>query len=120
MKKQPKENQPIDSPIQGQIYHVTPERNLNSILGSGLLPQCGPRSVKRGETVPRVYFYPTLEAVEAALTDWLGDAFADEVGAIVVLEIDAADLTLESGADFDHASQQPIPADKIRLSFVHN
>lgn len=33
-----------NEPISGEIYHVTPTRNLESIFRKGLRPQIGPRS----------------------------------------------------------------------------
>ena len=56
-----------------KLYHVTPERNLPSILEQGLVPAIGPRSTAFGENEPVVYFFKSMDDVEDALTNWLGE-----------------------------------------------
>ncbi|WP_137887639.1 hypothetical protein [Pseudomonas sp. 2FE] len=99
----------------GPLFHVTPERNLASILSDGLAPQIGPRSGDLGEPAPRIFFFTTLEAVETALTNWLGEAFEDEPGALVVLSVDPSGLTFYSEADYEVFTHEPILAENITL-----
>jgi len=69
------------------LYHVTTAEALPSILAEGILPQVGPRSSELGETLPAIYCFPSLEAVEDALCGWLGDALPEGSEAAVI-EID--------------------------------
>lgn len=103
-------------PPPSVLYHVTPSRNLDSILRDGLRPQIGPRSALLGEKVARVYFFQTLDSVEVALCNWLGDALDDEPGAIAVLAIDATGLELDYLAwPFEIACLHPVGPEKISL-----
>ena len=63
---------------QRRLYHVTPARNLDSITRHGLVPQVGERSMAAGESSKASYFFPSVEALEHGLTNWLGDQFPDE------------------------------------------
>lgn len=94
--------------------------NVASILSNGLQPQIGPRSAARGVTVPGVFFYTSLESVESALTNWLGEEFQSNPGPIAVLAIDALGLALESVSSFELASRHPISANKISLAIAHD
>lgn len=68
-------------------YHVTTLDSLDAIRSSGLEPRIGPRSEELGEPEPAIYLFPSLEDVETALSNWLGEWFEDDVS-LVVLEID--------------------------------
>lgn len=69
------------------VYHVTPASNLTAIYAQGLVPQIGPRSRLARESRPAVYCFPTQEAMETALSNWLGEQF-DLDEELVVLQID--------------------------------
>lgn len=68
-----------------KLYHVTLASNLPSILERGLIPAVGPRSAAFGEEKPAVYFFRSLDDVEDALVNWLGEEF-DEDERIIVIE----------------------------------
>lgn len=104
-------------PSSGEIYHVTPTRNLESIFRDGLRPQIGPRSVLLGEAKERVYFFASMLAVEDALSNWLGEALDDEPGAISVLAVDRSGLHLDSDAGHELACLHLVPSGKISLAF---
>lgn len=104
-------------PISGEIYHVTPTRNLESIFRDGLRPQIGPRSELLGEAKEMVYFFGSMLAVEDALSNWLGEALDDEPGAISVLAVDRSGLHLVSDAGYELACLHLVPPENISLAF---
>lgn len=61
---------------QVTFYHVTPARNVPSILRNGLTPQIGDRSKQISES-PAVFLFPSMEDAEDAVGGWLGDEFDD-------------------------------------------
>ncbi len=95
--------------------HVTSAENLNSILSCGIKPEIGERSRATGESRPRVYFFPSREACDTALSTWLGDAFEDvvEEDGLVILEVDLAGLRIESDAPFELAVAEVIEPTRI-------
>lgn len=103
--------------ISGEIYHVTPAHNLESILRDGLRPQIGPRSALLGEAKELVYFFGSRLALEEALSIWLGEALDDEPGAISVLSVDPSGLHLVSDASYELACHHLVPPEKISLAF---
>lgn len=103
--------------ISGQIYHVTPSRNLDSIMREGLRPMIGPRSVLIGEVTEKVYFFGTMHAVEDAMSNWLGEELDNEPGAISVLAVDRSGLHLFSDAGYELACLHLVPPEKISLAF---
>lgn len=104
-------------PISGEIYHVTPTRNLESIFRDGLRPQIGPRSALLGEDKEMIYFFGSMLAVEDALSNWLGEALDDEPGAISVLAVDRSGLHLVSDGGYELACPHLIMPENISLAF---
>ncbi len=117
MKTHPLNDQAQSEPISGEIYHVTPKRNLVSIFRDGLRPQIGPRSELLGEAREMVYFFGSMQAVEDALSNWLGEALDDEPGAISVLAVDRSGLELVSDAGYELACRHLVPPENISLAF---
>ena len=76
------------------VYHVTPAANIPSIMEHGLIPQVGARSILMDES-PSLFFFESKDAVENALTNWLGDAF-DEDEALTILQVDVPEEWLMS------------------------
>lgn len=70
-----------------RYFHVTPKKNIESILANGLIPQIGERSQEIGEVQEAVFLFPNFEEMNNALTNWLGDCF-EEVDELVILQID--------------------------------
>lgn len=106
-----------NEPISGEIYHVTPTHNLDSIFRDGLRPQIGPRSALLGEAKEMVYFFGSMLAVEDALSNWLGEALDDEPGAISVLAVDRSGLHLVSDGGYELACPHLIRPENISLPF---
>jgi hypothetical protein len=68
------------------FYHVSLTRDEDQILAQGLIPQIGPRAKELGETEPRVFLFPSMEDLDNALYNWLGEELPEEEG-ITVYEI---------------------------------
>ncbi|WP_386416671.1 hypothetical protein [Stutzerimonas stutzeri] len=120
MKTHPLNEQAQSEPISGEIYHVTPTRNLESIFRDGLRPQIGPRSELLGEAREMVYFFGSMQAVEDALSNWLGEALDDEPGAISVLAVDRSGLHLVSDGGYELACPNLIRPENISLALQHD
>lgn len=55
------------------FYRVTKKKCLKRILRQGLVPQIGELAKGAGGgTVPRVYLFPDMQSMDAALGSWLG------------------------------------------------
>ena len=50
----------------------------------GLEPRIGERSKEIGETEKAVYLFPTIDDMNCALGQWLGDWYNDEYGENVI------------------------------------
>lgn len=100
------------------VYHVTPTRNLASILDRGLEPRVGERSRTMGEKVARSYHFVSAQAMDDALCGWLADAFDEDVN-LAVVAVDVCGLTVEeSPAGYEVQVLDPI--DPARLCTVHS
>lgn len=97
--------------IPQHAFHVTRTSNIRSIMARGLLPLIGPFSKLAQEKEPRVYLFASIDDVETALMNWLGDIFDDT--ALSLLMIDTTDIDLDITAGYELSSTQTITADKI-------
>ena len=61
-----------------KAYHVTRESDLPSIMRDGLVPNIGPRSAEIGERRQAVFLFRSLEDMDNALYNWLGERFEGE------------------------------------------
>lgn len=75
---------------KNRYFHVTPKKNISSILENGLIPQIGERSLEIGEQIEAIYLFPNFEEMDNALYNWLGEAFEDEEE-LLILQIDLPD-----------------------------
>jgi len=66
------------------FYHITPVRNLKSIMRNGLIPKIGPRSRKVGERYPMVHLFTSMDALEDALMNWMETEFT---GKLAILQV---------------------------------
>lgn len=97
-----------------QLFHVTEQQLLPRILEEGLQPQVGPRSLEAGEQLPAVFCFTSREAVENALSNWLGELFDELTVALVILELDASpELPAHSDVAYERAIECRIPASSI-------
>lgn len=72
-------------------YHITPMSNLESILQTGLEPRIGERSKELGENEKRVYLFHSIEDMNNALGNWLGECFEDEEIELAIIELQVPD-----------------------------
>lgn len=98
-----------------EFWHITPLSEVPNIMRDGLLPRVGPRSQEAKETEPGIYLFPSYEAVEDALTNWLGELFPDEVELAILKILIPNDKVsqLVSRVGYEYVSLQPIPAPYI-------
>lgn len=92
-------------------YHVTLESNLENIKEFGLEPRKGERSEKLGEPTPLVYLFPTLDDVETALMNWLGEEFDEAYGddcRIAILKVDVSGVNLTSSVEYELTTTEHI------------
>ena len=105
-----------ESAEQDIMYHVTPTKNLRSIMKNGLRPQIGDRSVKLHGEENGIFLFPTLDDVEDAVSNWLGDEF-DEDEDLTLLAIDVSGLPLvDSNAGYEKIAKTAISPDRISVS----
>ena len=75
---------------KNRYFHVTPKKNIASILEYGLIAQIGSRSKEIGESQEAIYLFPNREEMETALANWLGECF-EEDEELLILQIDLPD-----------------------------
>lgn len=92
------------------FYHVTKKENLLSILKKGLLPTIGDRSKKLNEQ-PAIFLFKSIDELDTALMNWLGDEFDDNEELITLkIDIDEKDLIYN---EFEVISFNKINPNKI-------
>jgi hypothetical protein len=96
------------------LYHVTPTRNLKSIMKTGLVPNIGDRSNKITGERTGIYLFPTVEAAEDAVMNWLGDEF-DEDESLTMLKVNVTGLenSISKGADYELIANTTIEPNRI-------
>lgn len=100
-------------------YHVTPKEKLKSILKKGLIPQIGENSAGINESEEMVFLFPTMEDVDTALSQWLGEIYEDlEENALIIMEIDTKGLPLiDRGTGFELECPRTISPDRIKIIY---
>lgn len=103
-----------------KLYHVTLMENVESILKDGLIPQIGERSREFGEEFEAVYMFPSIDDMECALGQWLGEWYNDEYGEeipLASLEITVPDqFPIENGVvEYEVFSKIIIPGKFIKF-----
>jgi hypothetical protein len=96
--------------FEGYLYHVTPKKNLKSIVQGGLRVRT-PRDM---EDEPGVYLFKDLSDAEDAVTNWMGDRF-DEDEELVVIKVDDrfVEKVSSNAAGFEVVSTKDIPQEGI-------
>lgn len=107
-----------------ELYHVTPIKNLPSIMENGLIPLIGVRSQEIGELEPRIFFFPNVDEMENALMNWLGESFdilESTIGEIITLSYlkitlpDHYSITFADDVDYECFSTDIIPPEFISV-----
>lgn len=96
-------------------YHITDSVNTESILANGLRASIGPRSAELGETVKSVYLFPSIDDLENALGNWLGEYFAED-SVLNVFEVDVTGFMDDSTVEYEIEIARDIPRDRLKLS----
>lgn len=101
-------------------YHVTPIWNLLKIKKQGLIPQSGRLSNKLGESGDSIFLFSTIDDMENALYNWLGEEYEElekEMGQeiqLAVLKVKIPeDSTVSSTVDYEFQVFDPIPPENI-------
>lgn len=90
-------------------YHLAYKKNLKAIKISGIVPNI-PEDMP--DEPSAVYLFVSLDALENALINWLGERL-DEDEEIVVLVVDITGIPTIEGANFEHVVPSVIPANRI-------
>lgn len=107
---------PTSSINESIAYHVTPTRNLRSIMKNGLRPQIGDRSSQLDGEVEGIFLFPSLSDVEAAVSSWLGDEFdEDEELSLLAVDITGLEDNIVQGADYETIVNTTISPDRIKV-----
>lgn len=94
-------------------YHITPTKNVQSILKEGLKPSSGKRSQKLKEA-PGTFLFKSVEDAQNALSNWLGDEFPEnESLSILKVKLPKESSKSGSAAEFEHHVISHIPAKNI-------
>lgn len=97
------------------LYHVTPTRNVKSILAKGLVPSIGARSAQL-ETQSNLFFFPSREAAEDAVMNWLGDELPeDEPLALLAVSSKGLEGKFTPGAEYEVTVSSPVPPQNIKV-----
>lgn len=107
-------------------YHITRKANIDSIMKNGLKPRIPLDYGERGD-IKGIYLFKTLEDVESALEQWLGERIEeweekhnkdyDEV----LLQVDISNthfLDIIDSAEYEWTVTTPISSDNIELADV--
>jgi hypothetical protein len=97
-------------------YHVTPYENLKSIKSKGLIPQLGQRSSAMNIEHVGVFCFKSIEDVEDALMNWLGDEFDDDTQ-LAILKIIGKGLEapVEENNMYEVRFASKIPPENIKV-----
>lgn len=96
-------------------YHATPKNNLSNILAHGLVPKKSPHDPGAKK---QIYLFPSIDAADEALMNWLGDRFQDEDEMLSLLQIDVSGLTVFDDMD-ELYTTDPISPDRISVVDEH-
>ncbi len=102
------------------MFHLSLKSNEQSILENGLKPFIGERSKILGESVARIYLFPTMEDVENALLGWFGDWCEENgifEGELALFEVTPPnDFPICFGdAEYEFVSYTSIPKEYIKF-----
>lgn len=94
------------------MFHVTPTKNVKSIMSSGLIPKIG-KSSKKMEKETGIYLFPSREDAEDALMNWLGDEFGENEK-LSLLSVDTKGLNVQKQA-FEFNTKDKIDPKRIKV-----
>lgn len=98
-----------------KYYHVTPEKNLKTILQEGLKPMLGKYSEAMGETEAGIWMFPSIEDAKEMAPIWLEPFYGTD---LILLLVDLPDgWPLEyTGSDYEVISREKISPKYISVA----
>lgn len=102
-----------ESDAKVYAYHITPTKNVKWIMKDGLIPSIGSAASSYGEEEERIYLFPSKDEAEDATMNWLGDQYESEV--LALLLVDVTGIPLKKEVEWEYFTNQPIPADRIKV-----
>ena len=99
------------------VYHVTPKKNLRSIMKHGLRIGIGARSMQIPGERAAIFCFPSVMEAEDAVMNWLGDEFDDDTD-LSLLAIQTKGLPGECtpNAEYEIAITSDIPVSNISVA----
>lgn len=94
-------------------YHVTPKKNVESILAQGLLVKIGENSKNCGEEKEAVFLFLTKDDLENGIVNFLSDCF-DEDEELAILSVDITEFEVKDQIG-ELAIYKNISHNKIKL-----
>lgn len=95
------------------MYHLTPARNLPSILRKGLRPRRGPRSRLAKEPGLAVYLFPDLEALETAATNWVAEVFPETTPLALLRITLPPSAVIDASVAWERSVTTPVPPEHV-------
>ena len=96
---------------ESSYYHVTPTRNVKSILKDGLRPSVGKSSEKMKEK-PSTFLFKSKEDAHDAVMNWLGDEH-DEPLSMLKVKLPKHIKVHKTDAEYERQVHDHIPAEHI-------
>lgn len=99
------------------MFHITPSRNLSSIMKYGLQPN----NIKRGkfaaDNEPAIYLFKTVEDAEDGVMNWLGDLYDEtERLALLSVKVDSASIKQDPELELSaYITRTPIAPENITV-----
>ena len=98
------------------VYHVSPTTNRASILSKGLIINIGKNSENFGENTEGIYLFPTMDDLENALENWLGELYEDDDEELDIYKITLPEnFPLEMDVDYEFRSLVNIQPQHIQF-----
>jgi hypothetical protein len=94
-------------------YHVTKSNNIDSIMKNGLMPSVGDRSKKMNER-PSIFLFKSIQDVEDAMMNWLGDELEDHPATLLKIKIPQHVQIYPTSAGYESQVFDHIPPDYIQ------
>lgn len=96
------------------FYHVSPSTNTQSILSKGLIPMIGGRS-EQLETEKAIYMFRSIDDVDDAMMNWLGEEFEDESIDLFKIMLPKSFPIIDDPDMWEVVSEHPIKSEYVYL-----
>lgn len=96
-----------------EYYHVTPTKNVKSILRNGLKPSVGARSAKLNEK-PGTYLFKHKVDAHNAVMNWLGDEHEGTPLSLLKVSLPDHIKAHQTEAGYEHVVHDHIPGKHIK------